>query len=72
MNSSPAGSGTKLLIHLAAGQTITTYVDGLDLLEDDEALAALEREVSNPPKPHWCQIGTALVFTQAIAGLELG
>lgn len=62
----------KILIHLAAGQTITTFIDVAEDQEDDEVLAELEKLVSTPPKPHWCQIGNALVFTQAIAGLELG
>jgi hypothetical protein len=63
---------TKVLVHLAAGQTITTFIDFAEDLEEDECLDALQRIVETPPKPHWCQLGSALVFTQAIAGLELG
>lgn len=56
----------KVLIHLVGGQVIEAYDDVIESTSD------LEQLVSEPPKPHWVRIGDALVFTQAIAGLELG
>ena len=46
-------------------ETIDTWDDTIDEVED------LTRKV-DIGRPHWCQLGDALVFTQAIAGLELG
>lgn len=60
-----ADQGEKLLIHLNSGQTIDTYVDGI---EDSTDLFEL---ISGPPR--WRTIGEdVVVFTQAVAGLELG
>ena len=44
-------------------------------LNDDEECSALDDAlelISNPPKPHWVEIGDCIVFTQAIAGIEEG
>ena len=57
----------KLIIHLNSGGQIVAWVD------DDEECSALDEAlelISNPPKPHWVEIGDCIVFTQAIAGIE--
>lgn len=60
-------------IHLTGGQQIDTTIDEEDLdstqsttLEDH-----IEHVLSTPPKPHWCWLGAAHVFTQALASVEI-
>ena len=66
--SDSASDDTKILIHLASGQTIETYESADDVEEVDDLIQRLKF----PPHPKWVQIGDALVFDKAIAGLELG
>lgn len=65
---SQESDSTKVLIHLAGGQTIVTYEDADEVEEIEDLLPRLEE----PRHPKWVQIGDAIVFDKAIAGLELG
>lgn len=58
-------AATKVLIHLHGGQTIETYDEGIDSIED------LEQRVSNGP-PRWTRIGDVCFHTQAASAVELG
>lgn len=60
-----ARPGNQVLIHLHGGQTIDTWDETIENVEDLQDRVDIGH-------PHWCRIGDALVFTQAIAGLELG
>ena len=63
----------KVIIHLHGGQSITTWVDEdeIDSIEPPFDIADVKDHISDPPKPHWSIIGDVVVFTQAVAAIEL-
>ena len=57
--------GNKLAIHLHSGQSVETWDERFEEADD------VREHITNPPKPHWSIIGDVVVFTQAIAAVEL-
>lgn len=61
----------KVQIHLASGGSITTVLDGFsEEVGEPIDLDGVKEVLENPAKPHWVIIGSALVFTQAVCGVE--
>lgn len=58
-------------IHLVSGGTIDVHVEKDELEDGDTLEEHIERQLSEPPRPHWCAFGAAAVFTQAIAAVEI-
>lgn len=75
----------KVTIYLHSGDRLVADIDendfemeqerleelGIDgrILEDADQL--VESALTVPPKPRWCWIGDAFVFTQAVAGVSV-
>ena len=57
--------GNKLAVHLHSGAKIETWDERFEEPED------VRDHITEPPKPHWSIIGDVVVFTQAIAAVEL-